>query len=258
MGEAQRDVEDLLTVGRWMDENPTRLMKVAEGWLKVRDREGVERPLRANAVQKAFERARQPEHCAEGQADGDYNLGGGTVFLKTITARGVMTVQVAQTREAAEGIFRMVQRFWECLPEELREGALRRSKANAGQMCFPALDSEFRVVSAGDENAGRGLTVQYLHCSEVSRWPGDAGATLAGLRAALAPGGEMVMESTPNGAYGCFYEEWGRALEQRVGELAGQRDSGVVRHFFRGGWRRPMWRLLWVLWMRCGRMSFGW
>jgi hypothetical protein len=55
----------------------------------------------------------------------------------------------------------------------------------------------------------------------VSRWPGDAGATLAGLRAALAPGGELVMESTPNGAYGCFYEEWGRAEE-----------NDVVRHFF--------------------------
>ena len=45
----------------------------------------------------------------------------------------------------------------------------------SGQMCFPELDSEFRVVSAGDENAGRGLTMQNLHCSEVSRWPGDAG-----------------------------------------------------------------------------------
>ena len=124
-----------------------------------------------------------------------------------------MTVQVAQTREAAEGIFRMVQRIWEGLPEELREGPLRRSVANAGQMVFPELDSEFRVVSAGDENAGRGLTIQNLHCSEVSRWPGDAAATLAGLRAALAPGGEMVLESTPNGAYGCFYEEWMRAGE---------------------------------------------
>jgi len=142
-----------------------------------------------------------------------------------------MTVQVAQTREAAEGIFRMVQRFWECLPVELREGPLRRSRANAGQMCFPELDSEFRVVSAADESAGRGLTVQYLHCSEVSRWPGDAGATLAGLRAALVPGGEMVMESTPNGAYGCFYEEWGRGVELGVGGSDCLSDD-VVRHFF--------------------------
>jgi hypothetical protein len=31
----------------------------------------------------------------------------------------------------------------------------------------------------------------------------------------------MVMESTPNGAYGCFYEEWGRAD-----------SSDIVKHFF--------------------------
>jgi hypothetical protein len=142
-------------------------------------------------------------------------------FLKTITARGVLTVLVAQTREAAESIFRMVQRFWECLPEELRKGPLKRSRANVGQMVFPELDSEFRVLSASDANAGRGLTVQNMHLSEVSRWPGDAAATLAGLRAALVPGGELTMESTPNGAYGCFYEEWRQAAEKHV-----------VQHFF--------------------------
>jgi len=130
-------------------------------------------------------------------------------------------VQVAQTREAAESIFRIVQRFWDCLPENLRMDGLHRSRANVGQMVFPALDSEFRVLSASDENAGRGLTIQNLHCSELSRWPGDAAATLAGLRAALSPGGELVMESTPNGAYGCFYEEWLKATEK-----------GVAKHFY--------------------------
>jgi hypothetical protein len=233
MGETPWDVEELLKLGRLMEAQPAALMRVAKNWLRIRDREGMERPLRANAVQRAFEREYGKQNIVlKARQMGITTWVAGRFFLKTITARGVMTVQVAQTREAAEGIFRMVQRFWECLPAELQEGPLRRSKANAGQMCFPALDSEFRVVSAAEENAGRGLTVQYLHCSEVSRWPGDAGATLAGLRAALAPGGEMVMESTPNGAYGCFYEEWGRAAEQRVNELAGQREGGVVRHFF--------------------------
>jgi hypothetical protein len=141
----------------------------------------------------------------------------------------VLSVQVAHTRKAAEGIFRMVQRFWECLPEEFRKGALRRSVANAGAMRFPELDSEFRVLSAADKNAGRGLTMQNLHCSEVSRWPGNAAETLAGLRAALAPGGELTMESTPNGAYGCFYEEWIKAVDPDGVEpgLA----IYVVRHF---------------------------
>jgi hypothetical protein len=227
MRNAPWDVKELLGLGRLMEARPEVLRQVAAGWLRVRDREGIERPLRANAVQRAFERGCGRQNIVlKARQMGITTWVAGRFFLKTITARGVMTVQVAQTREAAEGIFRMVQRFWECLPAELQEGPLRRSRANAGQMCFPALDSEFRVVSAGDENAGRGLTVQYLHCSEVSRWPGDAGATLAGLRAALAPGGEMVMESTPNGAYGCFYEEWGRAISS-AGDA-----SGVVRHFF--------------------------
>jgi hypothetical protein len=227
------DVEELLNLGRFIVARPEKLAEAAEDLLRVRDREGVEKPLRANAVQRAFERESGRQNIVlKARQMGITTWVAGRFFLKTITARGVLTVQVAQTREAAEGIFRVVQRFWECLPEDMRDGPLRRSKANAGQMCFPELDSEFRVVSAGDENAGRGLTVQYLHCSEVSRWPGDAGATLAGLRAALAPGGEMVMESTPNGAYGCFYEEWGRAIDPRAGKLGCRREDGLVRHFF--------------------------
>ena len=51
---------------------------------------------------------------------------------------------------------------------------------------------------------------------------GDAAETLAGLRAALAPGGEIVLESTPNGAYGCFYDEWVRSAVEA---------NGVTRHF---------------------------
>jgi hypothetical protein len=41
------------------------------------------------------------------------------------------------------------------------------------------------------------------------------------LRAAVVPGGQIVLESTPNGAGGLFYEEWQRAD-----------DTGYARHFF--------------------------
>ena len=65
------------------------------------------------------------------------------------------------------------------------------------------------------------MTVQNLHCSELARWPGDPAETLAGLRAAMAPGAELILESTPDGVGGCFHEEW-----QKAGE------TGMVRHFF--------------------------
>jgi len=142
-------------------------------------------------------------------------------FIHTITQPGTLTVQVAHTQESAEEIFRIVHRFWENLPEALQRGALARSRANVRQIAFPELDSEYRVATAADPNAGRGMTIHNLHCSEVARWPRDGADTLASLRAAVPAGGEIVLESTPNGAGGMFYEEW-----QKAGE------TGYTQHFF--------------------------
>lgn len=216
------NVDSLLKLGAELDSGPEKIIDFIAKYLKVRDRNGKIRPLEANAVQRAFEQRRGRRNIVlKARQMGVTTWVAARMFLKTITTGGVLTVQVAHTREAAEGIFRMVQRFWEHLPKEAREGPLRRSRANVGQMRFPELDSEFRILSAGDEGTGRGLSIQNLHLSEVSRWPGEAQETLAGLRAALSPLGEMVIESTPNGAYGCFYAEWNRAAA-----------SGTVQHFF--------------------------
>jgi hypothetical protein len=142
-------------------------------------------------------------------------------FIHTITQPGTLTVQVAHTQESAEEIFRIVHRFWENLPEAMQRGALMRSRANIRQIAFPHLDSEYRVATAADPNAGRGMTIHNLHCSEVARWPRDGAETLASLRSAVPDGGEIVLESTPNGAGGIFYEEWQRASE-----------TGYAQHFF--------------------------
>jgi hypothetical protein len=217
-----KGVDELLKLGGEIEDSPEKMMAAIGRLVKVRSRLGTVDSLKANRVQHEFELARGRHNIVlKARQMGVTTWVAARFFLKTITAKGVLTVQVAQTREAAEGIFRMVQRFWENLPDDLRQGPLRRRRANVGQMSFPELDSEFRIISAGDAGAGRGLTIQNLHLSEVSRWPGNASETLAGLRAALSPGGELVMESTPNGAYGCFYEEWGRAA-----------SNGTVRHFF--------------------------
>jgi hypothetical protein len=142
-------------------------------------------------------------------------------FLKTITQPGTLTLEVAHTQEAAEDIFRIVHRFLDWLPDGLRNGPLRTARSNVRQIVFPEIDAQYQVVSAADRNAGRGLTVQNLHCSELARWPGDAAEILAGLRAAMAPSAELILESTPLGVGGCFHQEWLKAGE-----------TGIVRHFF--------------------------
>jgi hypothetical protein len=221
-------VEELERFGEILDYRPVSLrgrtvgMALAEQLLLVRTREGWTSALKANAAQRAFERRRGERNIVlKARQMGMTTWAAARFFLKTITKRGTLTLEVAHSQEAAEEIFQIVHRFVDWLPEELREGPLRTSRANVRQIVFPEFDSQYRVVSAGDRNAGRGLTVQNLHCSELARWPGDPAETLAGLRAAMAPGAELILESTPEGVGGCFYEEWQKACE-----------TGMVRHFF--------------------------
>ena len=217
----------LIELGHLLTNQPQHSGALVGGLLKIRNRDGAIAPLLANPAQQLFEQRRGRQNIVlKARQMGITTWISARFFLRTVTTPGTMTLQVAHTRVAAESIFRMVQRMWEELPAELREGPLRRSRANVGQMVFPALDSEFRIASACDEGVGRGLTLQNLHCSEVSRWPGNVAETLAGLRAALAKDGELVLESTPNGASGAFYEEWQAASDDA------RDDARLVRHFF--------------------------
>jgi len=229
---SNEEIEELKSFGAMLDE-PFEMLEgetpaacLAQFLLKIRGRGGAIAPLRANRVQTEFERRRGKRNIVlKARQMGLSTWIAGRFFLKTITQPGTLTLEVAHTQEAAEDLFRMVHRFYRRLPVTLREGALKTSKANVRAISFPKIDSEYRVETAGDPNAGRGLTVQNLHCSEVARWPGDAAEVLAGLRAALPPQGEVVLESTANGAYGCFYDEWMKAEE-----------TGYVRHFFPWWW----------------------
>jgi hypothetical protein len=222
------DREELERFGKILDQRPASLqgrtvgMLLAEQLLLVRTKGGRTAPLKANAAQQAFEQRRGERNIVlKARQMGLTTWAAARFFLKTITHPGTLTLEVAHTQEAAEEIFRIVHRFLDYMPEELREGPLRTSRANVRQIVFPELDAQYRVVSAGDRNAGRGLTVQNLHCSELARWPGNPAETLAGLRASMAPGAELILESTPDGVGGCFHEEW-----QKAGE------TGMVRHFF--------------------------
>jgi hypothetical protein len=222
------DGAELLRLGAMFDERPALLqgqtvaMAMARILLKVRTRDGRTARLNANPAQRLFEERRGRHNIVlKARQMGMTTWAAARFFLKTITRPGTLTLQVAHTQQAAEEIFAIVHRFVDLLPENLRKGPLKMGRSNVRQVVFPHLDSQYCVVTAGDRNAGRGLSVQNMHCSELARWPGDAAETLAGLRAALAPEGELILESTPDGVGGCFHELWLNAPE-----------AGMVRHFF--------------------------
>jgi hypothetical protein len=189
--------------------------------LKIRLKKGGTRVLRLNRAQQEYSRTCSKQNIVlKARQVGITTYIAARYFVQTITRPGTLTVQVAHSPESAEVIFNIVQRFWENLPKAVLKGALVKSRSNVRQIVFPRLDSEYRVETA-DDNAGRGMTIHNLHCSEVSRWPRGGLETLASLRAAVVPEGEIVLESTPNGATGVFYGEWQKAKE-----------TNYTKHFF--------------------------
>lgn len=224
--------EDLLLLGRELDtplggKDDALVHYLARSSLRIRNRSGRSVPLIANRVQKEFERRRGQQNIVlKARQLGVSTWIAARFFLKTVLIPGTLTVQVVHTQAAAESLFQIVHRFYRLLPEDTL-ASLQTVRANVRQLVFPAIDSEYRVETAGDRNAGRGLTISNLHCSEVARWPGRAEETLQGLRAALAPEGELVLESTPMGASGCFWKAW-----------QGAPEAGLVQHFFPWWWER--------------------
>jgi hypothetical protein len=194
--------------------------------LKIRNRNRRVCPFRLGRVQQDIEnRAGKRNIVLKARQVGVTTYVAARFFISTITQGGTLSVQVAHDQQSAEEIFRIVHRFLENLPEKWRRSALRTSRANVRQIVLPRLDSEYRVETAADPNAGRGLTIQNLHCSEVARWPRDVEETLASLRAAVPQEGEIFLESTADGAGGTFYEEWQAAPQ-----------TGYVRHFYPWWW----------------------
>ena len=185
------DSKELEHFGRILDRRVERFggrtigMALAEKLLLVRTREGKTAPLKANAAQQAFERRRGERNIVlKARQMGMTTWAAARFFLKTITQPGTLTLEVAHTQEAAEEIFRIVHRFLDWLPEELRKGPLRTSRANVRQIVFPELDSQYRVVIGGRPECGArtdGAESALLGAGALAgRSGGDAGGTAGG------------------------------------------------------------------------------
>jgi len=119
---------------------------------------------------------------------------------------------------------RMVDRFYDHLPDVDRPP---RKFANALLTTYPVLNSEGSIATVGGtagKRKGRGSSVTHIHGSEVAFWP-DAESVMG---AALQAGNPaIVLESTPNGMTGWFYERCMEALDG---------DSVWTLHFFPWWW----------------------
>ncbi len=124
----------------------------------------------------------------------------GEMFRRYVTStRTAMTL--AHDADTTAKLRIMADRFYEyCKFGDIQPA---RKYANASLTTYPEFDSAVSIATAGNVETGRGGTYSDFHGSEVAFWK-DAERIIAGALQGGHP--DAVLESTPNGAQGYFYE----------------------------------------------------
>lgn len=190
--------------------------KYCESLLWIRDKSGVEIPLRWNNVQRLIQRKKREAVLAgrphrflipKARRLGVTTQEQAFSFALVANHKGQQAVTIADTSGKSKRIFMMVDLFHEKLPEELKP---HRKSENSQVLNFDKLRSQFFIGTAGAVSFGRGDTLQRVHGSEVAYWLSSRDQHLvenliAGLTEA-ASHGEVVLESTANGNSGWWFD----------------------------------------------------
>lgn len=190
----------------WTAQEAERLEEFADRYLWILDKEKHTRRLVLNAAQQDYltNRTRRDLILKSRQ------LGFSTLiqadFLRMAVTTAVSTMTLSHDDDSTQRLRRMADFYYDNLPD----GKPKRRYANASVSTYPGTNSEAAIAKAGSKNIGRSFTLTHLHGSEVAFWP-DAEQILAGAMQAGNPA--IVLESTPNGAQGYFYNECMDALD---------------------------------------------
>ncbi len=119
---------------------------------------------------------------------------------------GVRAFILTHDGESTNALFELAERYYDHLPAFVKPSV---SAANAKELHFGALDSGYKIGTAGNKAVGRGQTIQYFHGSEVAFWM-NASEHTKGIMQAVpdADGTEVIWESTANGVGNFFHEQW--------------------------------------------------
>lgn len=129
-------------------------------------------------------------------------------YVRTIVNEGVTTLLVAQKRDQAKVFLDTIKMFYELTPAEVRPIVENDSMS---EFSFPNLRSKILIASP-TKDAGRGLTINNLLCSELATWKYPV-ESMTGLEEAVPEGGTIVVESTPNGNGNHYHVMWKQAQD---------------------------------------------
>jgi hypothetical protein len=195
--------------------------------LRIRGKRGAMAPLVFNRAQRHIHAALEAQKAAtgkvralilKGRQQGCSTYVAGRYYHRASRAAGQRVFILSHEEQASRNLFEIVARFHDLVAPELRPST---GVANASELYFDALDSGYKVATAGTRGVGRSATLQLFHGSEVAFWP-HADTHAAGVLQAVPdlPGTEIILESTAHGVGNLFHKLWRDAEAGLSGYLA--------------------------------------
>jgi hypothetical protein len=186
--------------------------------LKIKTKSGAIRPLIFNGPQKYIDDKLNEQLSKtgkiralilKGRQQGASTYTEGRFYWRTALSKGKQAYILTHEQAATDNLFGMAKRYHDNCHAGIRPVT---KAANAKELSFGALDSGYKIGTAGSKAVGRSGTIQYFHGSELGFWP-NADEHFAGVVQCIADaaGTEIILESTANGVGGKFHELWMKA-----------------------------------------------
>jgi hypothetical protein len=191
--------------------------KYAKKYLKIRDKNKNVIPFEFNKAQEIVEKVRvwmkkrgylERYLNLKARQKGLSTYWEGDIFYKTSTEINSKAAIVGHEMRSSNNLFDITKRFYNNLPEPMKPQTQHTSEK---LLKFRKLDSEIKVMTAGlkGTNVGVSDTINYLHCTEVSRWNKQK-ETMSALFQTVpdVPESLIVIETTAHGIGDEYYNMW--------------------------------------------------
>lgn len=140
----------------------------------------------------------------KGRQQGCSTYVGGRYYHKATRNLGQSVFILSHESQTTGKLFAIVERYHENAPDVAKPHA---DIYNKRELKFEKLGSDYSVGTAGNEDVGRGGTLQLFHGSEVAFWD-NTDQIQTGILQSVPdlPDTEIILESTANGMANLFYD----------------------------------------------------
>ncbi len=201
-----------------MDKILKEINLFAPTFLKVQNKSGEIVPLVLNDIQKkVYSQLGQRTLILKARQMGVSTLIQAEIYRRLIT-QPTSALSLAHNDTTTQLLRDMQDRFYKYFPEFSDVESPKRTQANARVTKFDQMDSRHIIGTAGNADIGRGGTYNIIHATEVAFWD-NAEQIINGAMQGGNP--QIILESTPNGNQGYFYELC-------MGSLAGRNNWKLI------------------------------